>query len=29
MLVIAWNASGKSAADRALTALNRLRIERR
>jgi hypothetical protein len=29
MFIIAWNAGGKSAADRALSALNRMRIERR
>lgn len=29
MFIIAWNAGGQSAADRALTALNRLRVERR
>jgi hypothetical protein len=29
MFIIAWNAGGKSAADRALATLNRLRIERR
>lgn len=29
MFIIAWNAGGKSAADRAIAALNRMRVERR